>query len=229
MPIAHELTERQKTKALQLMEEAARTLRISCSKLVNQGNENWNIVSKYVGNDDAGLNKARLKMDSLVARDFDQEKVRLDAKNATLIANPVADKSIVENLRIRGYNNTNRRERGKGDRPVEPASPNQGNNAGAKPKAQLSGYMAQRGRGKRRRSRSRSRSPSRNRGQRWGLGPQPGGRGRGGQPFRDNRGPPQVRPENIDPDAMAAIFRRVVQEMQPNFQNPRGLRDDYRY
>ena len=92
--IAHDLTERQKTNALELMHEAAQTLWVSCSKLVNQGNDNWNIISKYLGDDDAELNRARLKMDSLVARDFDREKVRLDARNATLIAKPVEDKTI---------------------------------------------------------------------------------------------------------------------------------------
>ena len=236
LPIAHELSERQKANALKLMEEATHCLRRSCSKLVNQGNDNWNIVSKYVGDDDAELNRARLKMDSLVARDYDREKVRLDARNATLIATPVTDKAIVDNLKIRGYINPNakpERSRQEQDRP-QGANPNENNpapnnnNLGARPKAPPQGNPNQRGRGKRRRSRSRSKSP--NRGPQWGFGPNNRGRGRGGPQFRDNRRPPPGGAGGFDADAMAAMFRRFVQEMQPpTYQNQRGPRDDYRY
>ena len=78
MVLAHELCDQQRKNALQLMSEAANRLRISCATLVTQGNNNWDIVSKCIGDNDIELNQARVKMDSLVARDFEREKIRLD-------------------------------------------------------------------------------------------------------------------------------------------------------
>ena len=50
-------------------------------------------------------------------------------------------------------------------------------------------------------------------------------------PYPGDRGPPQNRPNMVDPDAVAAIVQRVCQEMnqQPSYQNPRDSRDNYRY
>ena len=237
MPVAHELTDRQRLNALKLMSEAAASLRKTCATLVRQGNNNWNIVSKCIGDNDTELNQARLRMDSLVARDFQREKEKLDARNANIIAHPVDNKTIVENLRVRGYNNPNRRPRARSppkrdnqaDRAQDNDPPQQGNNMGARPKDPPANNQAQRGRGKRRRSnsRSRSRSPSRGRGR---FGPANRGRGRGSTAYSDYRRPAQNKTDMMDPDAMAAIVRKVCQEMtQPN-QNQRGSRElNYRY
>ena len=237
MPVAHELTDIQRTNALKLMSESSASLRKCCCNLVRQGNMNWNIVSKCIGDNDTELDQARLKMDGLVARDFEREKVRLDARNANLIAHSVTNKTIVENLRVRGYNNPNRRQQ---DRPtqnrenqVEKGQDNDQappNNAGARPKDPPPPNQPQRGYGKRRRSnsRSRSRSPSRGRGR---YGPSNRGRGRGSRAYSDFRRPSQNN-DVVEPEAMAAIVRKVCQEMnQPNnYQNPRGSRDqNYRY
>ena len=238
--VAHELTERQRTNALQLMQEATHSLRRQVSKMVTQGNENWNIVNKYLADDDDELNKVRVKMDGLVARDFDREKIRLDAHNAVLIADPVTDAAIVENLRVRGYNNPNKRQRPpsppRRDNNIPPNraydNPQPGSsNMGARPMDPNPNYNTGRGRGKRRRSRSRSRSRSPNSGRgRFNSrsGPPNRGRGRGGAPRFNQRQPSNNR-NNMDPQAMAAIVRQVVQEMnQPTNQNQRGSRD-YRY
>ena len=242
MPFAHELTDRQRQNALKLMSEASASLRKSCSNLVKQGNNNWNIVSKCIDTDDAELNRVRLKMDSLVARDFDREKVRLDARNATLIANPVTNKTIVDNLRIRGYVNPNKTQRTRSpprrdnapvDKRAQEADPNQGNNAGARPKDAGPYNPPPMGRGKRRRSNSRSRSRSPNRG-RGRYGQSFRGRGRGGMSYSNFRRQPQNNLDMVDPDVMAAIVKKVAQEMnQPTYQNQpnyqRGSRDNYRY
>ena len=241
--VTHELTDRQRKNALLLMKEATFSLRKTVSKMVTQGNENWNVVAKYLGDNDQELNKARLKMDSLIARDFEKEKTKIDAHNAVLIANPVQDKAIVENLRIRGYINPNKRQR--------PTSPPRGennmnnptnraydsdptpgtSNSGARPKEPNPTYGQQRGRGKRRRSRSRSRSRSPNNG-RGRFYDRSGPPTRGGQ-YRDNRRQPSNNQDNmVNPQAMAAIVRQVIQEMnQPTNQNQnqRGSRDNYRY
>ena len=239
MPFAHELSDRQRQNALKLMTEASSCLRVSCAKLVNQGNDNWNIVSKYIEDDETELNKVRLRMDSLVARDFEREKIKLDARNATLIADPVEDKTIVENLRVRGYTSPNQRQRGRSpskrennqERAQDIDPPPNGNNQGARPKDPPPNIAPQRGRGKRRRSNSRSgsRSPNRGRGR---YGPPALGRGRGSQRYSDFRRQQPGRQDMVDPDAMAMIVRKVMQEMnqpqnQPNYQ--RGSRDNYRY
>ena len=177
---------------------------------------------------------------SLSARDFDREKIRLDAHNAVLIADPVTDAAIVENLRVRGYNNPNKRQRPpsppRRDNNIPPNraydNPQPGSsNMGARPMDPNPNYNTGRGRGKRRRSRSRSRSRSPNSGRgRFNSrsGPPNRGRGRGGAPRFNQRQPSNNR-NNMDPQAMAAIVRQVVQEMnQPTNQNQRGSRD-YRY
>ena len=156
---------------------------------------------------------------------------------ATIIAHPVDNKTIVENLRVRGYNNPNRRPRGRSppkrdnqaDRAQDNDPPQQGNNMGARPKDPPPNNQAQRGRGKRRRSNSRSRSRSPNRG-RGRFGPANRGRGRGSTAYSDYRRPAQNKTDMMDPDAMAAIVRKICQEMnQPN-QNQRGSRElNYRY
>ena len=108
-PLAGHMVDRQIKNALKLMKESAQLLRTSCSHLVTQGNLNWNIVSKYFHGDDQLQNKARLKMDAFVAKDFDKEQTRLDAKAGVLIATPVKHSTIVENLKVRGYTNPNKR------------------------------------------------------------------------------------------------------------------------
>ena len=241
MAITPQLIRIQKRNAIALQREAAKLLRRSCTHLTTQGTLNWNIVANFYGKDDTGLTQARIRMDSMVAKDFTREQDKLEEKKNYIWDHPVTNETITENLKIRGYFNPNGKNRGRSPTRAKPAPPppadNQGVERGAHndregynnhPPAADNNYKPP-NRGKRRRSNSRSRSRSPNRGrapsynrnyQRPSNRGTGRGRGRGqqrqrGYPDRDDYYQGHA-PNMPDPDQLGAIIRQVVEQ----FNNP---------
>ena len=239
------LTKIQRKHALALQREAAQELRKSCTHLTTQGTMNWNIVAKIYGADDAGLTEARHRMDGLVARDFTREQGKLEDRKDHIFDHQVKDHDIVENLKIRGYNNPRRPPRGRSPNRANPQAAADNIAADAAPNPQQppepnDAYRRQANRGKRRRSnsRSRSRSPNRGRGRqqnryanRYDDRRPPRGRGYGrGQnrnPGYQQRYNPPGQNNLPDPDQLGAIIRQVVEQFNQPPPNNRG-RDNYR-
>ena len=249
--ISPQLIRIQKRNAIALEREAAKLLRRSCTHLTTQGTLNWNIVANFYGKDDAGLEKARRKMDSMVAKDFTKEQDKLEDKKDFIFDHPVTNDDITENLKIRGYFNPNRRgtsptraqpvqvdNQAPNDQRAAPDNREQPNN-NRPPPMEVNHRQPARAKRRRSNSRSRSRSPNRGRGGYTNRNYQrPNNRGghnrgrgrgqnrnRGGYPDRNNyyQGPPNIP----DPDQLGAIIRQVVEHMNyPAPQQARGR--DYR-
>ena len=240
------LTKIQKKNALALQREAAQELRKTCTHLTTQGTMNWNIVANIYGADDAGLTEARHRMDSLVARDFTREQGKLEDRKDHIFDHQVKDYDIIENLKIRGYNNPKRQPRGRSPNRANPPAAAANNAAEVAPNQHQQqaepndAYRRPGNRGKRRRSnsRSRSRSPNRGRGRqqnRYGYNYDdrrpPRGRGysRGQNRYQSyqQRNNPPGQANLPDPDQLGAIIRQVVEQFNYPPPNNRG-RDNYR-